>query len=155
MQLPPLILGILYHGRRAYQFIVRPITLGVRVMLVREGQVLLVRHSYMKGWYLPGGGLKRGETLETAVRREAREEAGVRMGALTLLGAFTSLERSLSDHNMLFLCTDFEQIGQHDSEIAEVKMFALAALPSDTLPEHRRRIEAYEAAAPAPSFGMW
>ncbi len=66
VQLPPPILKLLYYARRAAYFFVRPITIGVRVLLLREEQVLLVRHSYIQGWYLPGGGLKRGETLEAA-----------------------------------------------------------------------------------------
>ena len=68
---------ILYYGYTALQFFYRPVTVGVRVMLIRDGQVLLIRHSYLRGWYLPGGGLKRGESMEAAARREAREESGL------------------------------------------------------------------------------
>ena len=39
-------------------------TLGVRVLVQAEaGRVLLVRHTYLDGWYLPGGGVDGGETL--------------------------------------------------------------------------------------------
>jgi ADP-ribose pyrophosphatase YjhB (NUDIX family) len=62
----------LYLCYRVYCFLFRPVRLGVRVMLLRGDQVLLVRQTYMPGWFMPGGGLKRGETLEQAARREAR-----------------------------------------------------------------------------------
>lgn len=150
-----MLIRLLYLGSRVFQFFVRPVTLGVRVLLVREGQVLLIRHTYLQGWYLPGGGMKRGETLEAAIRREAREEAGVNMGALTLLGAYSKFEKIRSDHNVLFLCTEFDYSAKHDGEIAEVRMFDLKALPGDLHTGHRRRIEDWRQGLSVPNFGVW
>src|SRR5262245_33676913 len=46
----------------------RAMTLGVRALVVDEqGRVFLVRHSYVSGWHLPGGGVEAGETLAQAV----------------------------------------------------------------------------------------
>src|SRR5262245_38148340 len=54
-----------------------PVALGVHALIVdADGKVLLARHSYMKGWSLPGGGVGRGEPPPTALRRELREEIG-------------------------------------------------------------------------------
>jgi ADP-ribose pyrophosphatase YjhB (NUDIX family) len=146
---------LLYLGYRLYCFLFRPKTLGVRVMLVQNGQVLLVRHTYLSGWYLPGGAVNRGETVEQAARREVSEEVGGKMGALNLLGTYTHFGEQKSDHNALFLCTDFTFSGKKDKEIAEVRFFPLDALPEGLVPRHRHRLEQYRDGVDIPQFGEW
>lgn len=146
---------LLYLGFRIYCFIFRPKAIGVRVMLIHNGQVLLVRQTYIPGWFMPGGGVKRGETLEQAARREIREEVGGKMANLRLLGAYTHFGEHKSDHNALFLCTDFTFNGNQDKEIAEVRFFALDALPDGLLPGHRSRLEEYRMGLDMPQFGEW
>jgi ADP-ribose pyrophosphatase YjhB (NUDIX family) len=124
-------------------------------MLIQDGQVLLIRHTYIEGWSLPGGGLKRGETLEAAARREVREEAGAEMGMVSLIGAYSNFDFWKSDHNVVFLCTDFRVTGRTDFEIAERRLFPLEALPKDTFPGHRLRIEEYRLGEKSPRFGEW
>ena len=57
-------------------------------MIVREGRVLMVRernrgptgrHDGLEFWTLPGGGVEAGESDHEAVRREVREEVGLRV----------------------------------------------------------------------------
>ncbi|MES2906548.1 MAG: NUDIX domain-containing protein, partial [Pseudomonadota bacterium] len=59
------------------RLLARGFTLGVRAVVLKGDDVLLVRHTYMDGWYLPGGGVDRGEALEKAAVRECFEEVGV------------------------------------------------------------------------------
>ncbi len=118
----------------------RRITLGVRVIPLHEDRVVLVRHTYMPGWYFPGGGLKRGETLETAARREALEEAGLTLGELEFVGIYSNFGRYKSDHVALFRGEVESMTGQFDHEIAEVGVFPLEALPPGCHPATVRRV---------------
>jgi 8-oxo-dGTP pyrophosphatase MutT (NUDIX family) len=152
--MPPILLRLAHLLRSAYYFFTRPVLFGVRVMLVQNGQVLLVRHTYVDGWYFPGGGLKRGETPEAAARREVREEAGAEAGPLELVGIYTSRQWQ-TDHNVLFLCRDFRIVGQSDSEIAEARCFPLDDLPGEVVAGHRRCIEEFRDGQPSPKFGEW
>ena len=74
-----MLIKLAYHIMRVYWFLVRPITMGARIILIKDGQIVLVKHSYQNAWYLPGGGIKRNETLEQAIRREAAEECWARI----------------------------------------------------------------------------
>ena len=131
-------------GRLSWR-LTRPITVGVRVVLVREGSVLLVWHTYRDLWHLPGGGVKRGERLEQAARREALEETGAELGALRLLGLYANFREGKSDHIAVFVCTDFSLGGEPDGEIARIATFDPQRLPEDVSPGTRRRVAEYVA----------
>jgi 8-oxo-dGTP pyrophosphatase MutT (NUDIX family) len=74
-----LVVGSVQALRRAAWFILRPTSAGVSVIPVtRDGRVVLVRLTYARGWHLPGGGQRRGETPAAAAERELREEIGLR-----------------------------------------------------------------------------
>src|SRR3954469_2336961 len=56
----------------------RGMTLGVRaVVLDGDNRVFLVKHSYVAGWHLPGGGVEVGETFRDALQRELMEEGRI------------------------------------------------------------------------------
>ncbi len=150
-----LMLRLLYLAHRVYLFLFRPVIFGVRVLLVKEGRVLLIRHTYRSGWHLPGGGVKRGETVEMAARREVREETGAEMGKVELAGVFANFDNYASGHNILFLCEDFEMVGSPDREIAEARFFSQPELPADMFPGHRRKAEEILGGGIASNGGLW
>ena len=121
----------------------KPVSVGVRLLMVRDGQVVLVKHVYEPYWYLPGGAVERDETLETAVRREAQEEAGAALNDLELLGVFTNYERGKSDHIVVFLSQAFELTCVGDDEIEYCRIFSLDALPEKISPGSANRIREF------------
>jgi 8-oxo-dGTP pyrophosphatase MutT (NUDIX family) len=131
-------------ARRLRQRVTRSVGLGVRgIVLDKEGRVFLVRHTYRKGWYFPGGGVEPGETIAEALARELIEEARISLDAAALLhGVFLQKRRWHSDHVACFLVRDFHQTGtrQPDWEIAETGFFSPAALPEDTTRATRTRL---------------
>ncbi len=134
-----------------------PIGIGVRMLLVRDNAVLLVYHSYVPYWHLPGGGLKRGETLEDAARREAFEEAGaVATGPLTLLGIFLGNTRGRSDHTAVFACESFALQPPSDRwEIEGRAFFALDGLPDNVTRGYRRLVTRWHAGDRSMQIGPW
>ena len=127
----------------------RAMTLGVRAAVVdAEGRVFLVRHSYIAGWYLPGGGVERGETCGEALARELIEEGGIRLtGAPELRSLHHNRGR---DHVAFYVVRDFEQPApkQPDLEIVEAGFFARDALPAGVTRATRARLaEMFEGAA--------
>lgn len=119
-------------------------TLGVRgVVLDDRARVFLVRHSYTPGWYLPGGGVEVGETLERALARELHEEGAIRLtGPAMLHGLFFNPALAQRDHVAVYIVRDFVVEGPRppDMEIAEAGFFPLDALPASTTPATRRRL---------------
>lgn len=136
--------------------LLRAVTMGVRLLLVKDDTVILVRHTYQSGWQFPGGSLKFGETVAQGAAREAFEEVGVRLlGEPKLLGIYTNMGEGRSDHVITFYATDFVQEQATDRwEIAEVRAFPLHALPDGLTSGYRRRIQDY-LAGNAPYTGVW
>ncbi len=145
----------LYLAARVYWTIARPLTLGVRVIMLRGDAVLLVKHTYQPSWYFPGGLVERGETLDQAARREAREEVGAKLGPLTLVGVYSSFAEGKADHITVFRCTEFTLAQSASSEIERFALFKLTDLPQDVSAGTRRRIELAPGETHGPTYGPW
>jgi 8-oxo-dGTP pyrophosphatase MutT (NUDIX family) len=122
----------------------RGMTLGVRaVVLDAHDRVFLVKHSYVSGWYLPGGGVDIGETMEEAMRRELKEEGDIDLTAEAVLhGIFLNKHVSRRDHVAVYVVRHFRQdrLPEPNREIVECGFFEVAALPEGTTPGTRLRL---------------
>ena len=122
----------------------RGLTLGVRGLVIDDqGRVFLVKHSYVRGWHLPGGGVEAGETLRQALARELREEGNIEIvKPAELYGMYFNPNDSARDHVALFVVESYRQAAppQRNREIIEHGFFPPAALPPDATPATRARI---------------
>src|SRR5687768_8611185 len=114
----------------------RGMTLGVRTLVFdSQGRVFLVKHSYVAGWHLPGGGVEVGETMLDAMRRELQEEGNITFdGQPVLHGIFFNRRISRRDHVAVYIVRDFHQpaMPSPNREIVDCGFFDVKALPDGT-----------------------
>lgn len=130
----------------------RGASLGVRIAVFdEEKRVFLVKHSYMAGWYLPGGGVERGEVPIDAVGRELAEEAKIRINKddAELLGVYLNSKAAVPDYVLLYQIERWDWLGEdglrpdalsEDGEIVAADFFPLDGLPKDVSPATERRL---------------
>ena len=123
----------------------RGLTIGVRGLVFdAQGRVFLVKHSYVTGWHLPGGGVEPGEALSTALERELREEGNIEpTGAPELFGIYWNRRATNRDHVALYVVRSFHQSAppQPNAEIVAHGFFAPNTLPEGTTTSTRARVD--------------
>ena len=148
---------LISHALHTYWRFSRGLTLGVRgAVLDQQNRVFLIRHTYVPGWHLPGGGVETGETAQDALDRELREEACIAINeAPHLFGVFFNNRISRRDHVLVYVIRRFTvlEVKQPDREIAEAGFFPLDQLPEGTTMATRTRLA--EILEGQPASAMW
>jgi ADP-ribose pyrophosphatase YjhB (NUDIX family) len=131
----------------------------VRGVVVEDGRVLLVREIGQRDWTLPGGWADVGSTPSGAVEKEVREEAGLAVRAVRVLGVYDRDFRGRPQwpahvYKLYVLC---ERVGGEPGgdglETEEAAFFAPAGLPPLSVKTPLPHLEAVLAAAAEPSLG--
>ena len=128
------------HG---YFLMTRAMTLGVRAAAFDvEGRVFLVRHSYVPGWHMPGGGVERFETMRHALDKELREEGNLELtDEPRLFAVYYNRATSRRDHVVFYRCEVRQTAPKRaDAEILEGRFFALDDLPPGVTVATLRRL---------------
>lgn len=138
-----LLLQLALTMRRLYWRLVRPVTRGVRAILVNpEEKILLLQHKYGEGWILPGGKARKGEGDENTLKRELREELGITdISQITKIGEYQNIYEYKKDTVVVFVVCSFTLTPKRHFEIETWGFFDPRALPEGISPGTRRRIE--------------
>ncbi len=117
-----------------------------------RGRILLVKGD-RRGWEPPGGQVDLGEDLIEALERETREECGVEVGAVSLVGVYSNLgrpERGLAEQvNFAFRCEWAGGEARAGDECAEAGWFGVEeARGMVGAPQQRAKLEDALAGAP-------
>ncbi len=131
--------AVVYPLAVAYWRVRHPRTTSVLIVVCCRDQILLVRHPYgRREWMPPGGGVRRGEALDAAARREVREEVGIEVPTLVRHGAVESRFEGRHDTTWVFSTEVAKQDFHADSwEIAEARWFAIPAIRASDAPMYR------------------
>lgn len=142
---------------RLYWRTLKPTTLGVKIMCFDStGRILLVKPRYLDTWVLPGGGVHKNETPESAAVRELLEETGIKisLGDIRLLGLISNLSEGKSDYVVVYATeTSLSGLETPHSEIEDVAFFSPANTPVNTSQATRRRLSEYR--DQRPMQGHW
>jgi 8-oxo-dGTP diphosphatase len=108
-------------------------------------ELLLVRHTYGRSaWTLSGGGLKKNETKEEAIRREVKEELGLIITP-EYIGEFTHNSEHKIDTVFCFVARVEKKEPEIDHlEIKEAKWWKINNLPKDHSMNLQRVISMYK-----------
>lgn len=89
---------------------------AIRVLIVQNNKILLVKEVSDDWWALPGGGVDHGETIESSLRREIEEELGV------------PTEKVSSDFKIVY-----HSIGDIVNAVPRMNLYFKASVPQDLL----------------------
>jgi ADP-ribose pyrophosphatase YjhB (NUDIX family) len=115
---------------------------GVTVAISHEGKILLVKRADLPVWCLPGGMIEDQESLAQTAVREAREETGLEVELLNLVGVYSRPNwRKGGGHEILFSARPVGGVIQpQPGETVDVRFFDPHELPETLLWWHRQPI---------------
>lgn len=118
-------------------------TLGVAIVIIKDGSILLTQRDDFHVWCLPGGAVDDGETLSDAALREAKEETGLELALGRLVGMYSQPNWHGGSHHMaIFAATPRGgRLRLASGETIDIGYFAQTDLPQPLVAWHRQPID--------------
>ena len=123
-----------------------PVTplLTVDTVIVYDGKLVLIRRKnppFQGHFALPGGFVEVGETVETAAVREAKEETGLDVEIIKLLGVYSKPSRDPRGHtvSVIFLTVGNGKL-KAGSDASDTGLFGIDEIPELAF-DHNKIIE--------------
>lgn len=124
----------------------------VNVLIVRDQEVLLVKRvnePAKGGWFTPGGIIRKDECLKESVLRVCREETGLEVELIGLLGVYDEFWKQgyfSRDVHLITIGYSAIPLGgelKPDWQSSEVKSFPINKLPDNTGTTVKKFVEQY------------
>lgn len=129
--------------------------IGVNTCIIQNGKILLTKREDFEIWCLPGGAVDEGEPLAQAAQRETREEIGLEVELVRLIGVYSQI----SMPSFVWYISSFAarpiggELRPDPNEVLDIAYFAPDELPEDLMLTHRQRI--LDAFANHPEPAVW
>jgi len=115
--------------------------IAVNVAVIQDDKILLTQRDDFESWILPGGGVEDGEGIAQAALRETKEETGLDVELVRLIGIYSRLGNVLSGHIVLFVARPVGgEIRCQEGETIAVDWFQFDRIPSPLSAGHKKRI---------------
>ncbi|HHP7232230.1 MAG TPA: NUDIX domain-containing protein [Xenococcaceae cyanobacterium] len=133
------VLGIIFR---------HPITGTTIIPVLPDGRIVMIQRSDTGQWGLPGGIVDWGEDISQAVRRELKEETGLKVTKICrLVGVYSAPERDPRIHSISVLievAATGELAAEDKLEVLQVKAFKPEDIPLGNLcHDHDRQLKDY------------
>jgi ADP-ribose pyrophosphatase YjhB (NUDIX family) len=140
-----IIYKFVYPFFKVYWLVFRPKTRGVICLILSGDELLLIRQTYGRSaWTLSGGGFKKNETKDEAIKREVKEELGLNITP-EYIGEFTHNPEHKIDTVSCFVARVEKVDPKIDHlEIKEAKWWNINNLPEDRSMSLQRVISMYK-----------
>lgn len=115
------------------------------IIEVEDAIILIERKNEPYGWALPGGFVDYGETVETAAKREAKEETNLDIANLFLFGVYSDPKRDPRFHtvSVVFVATARGDQLLAGDDAKNARIFREDELPEDIVFDHKKILKDY------------
>ena len=114
------------------------------IIALNDKIVLIRRKNEPLGWAIPGGFVDYGESVEKAAVREAKEETGLDVEIIGLVGVYSKPDRDPRAHTIsTVFYAKAENIPAAGDDALDVGLFDIDSLPEDIVFDHRKILEDY------------